>query len=64
MTSAWLPELKDSELEGLTSTTIATDGIAVIVNKANSFDDLTSDAIKAIFTGEAVSWSDVNNQTK
>ena len=52
-------ELKDSELESLTSTTIATDGIAVIVNKANSFDDLTSDAIKAIFTGEAVNWSDV-----
>lgn len=52
-------DLKDSELESLTPVTIATDGIAVIVNKANSFDELTSDDVKAIFTGEATKWSDV-----
>ena len=53
-------EVKEEELsEGLTATVIATDGIAVIVNKANTMDDMTSDQVKAIYTGEAVSWSDV-----
>lgn len=53
-------ELKDEELsQGLTATVIATDGIAVIVNKANTMDDMTSDQVKAIYTGEAISWSDI-----
>lgn len=52
-------ELKDSEKEQLTSTVIALDGIAVIVNKDNSNDDMTSENVKAIFTGEASKWSDV-----
>lgn len=53
-------ELKDSEIEkGLTSTVIAMDGIAVIVNNDSSVDNLTSEQVKEIFTGEAVVWSDV-----
>lgn len=53
--------LKDSEKEGgLTETTIATDGIAVIVNKANSKDELSSEAVKQIFTGEVTKWDEVN----
>lgn len=53
-------ELKDSELEsGLTSTVIAMDGIAVVVNNGNTIDNLTSDQVKAIFTGESTVWSDV-----
>ena len=52
-------ELKDSEKEQLTSTVIALDGIAVIVNKDNSNDDMSSENVKAIFTGEASKWSDV-----
>ena len=52
-------ELKDSEKEQLTSTVIALDGIAVIVNKDHSHDDMTSENVKAIFTGEASKWSDV-----
>lgn len=53
-------ELKDSELEaGLVPTVIATDGIAVIVNNANPFDSLTSEQVKAIFTGEATDWADI-----
>lgn len=52
--------LKDSEKEGgLTETTIATDGIAVIVNKANSKDELSSEAVKQIFTGEVTTWEEV-----
>lgn len=53
-------ELKDSEIEkGLESTVIAMDGIAVIVNNDSSVDDLTSEQVMEIFTGDAVIWSDV-----
>lgn len=53
-------ELKDSELsEGLTPIVIATDGIAVIVNKNNSVDELSSEQVKAIYTGEALTWDEV-----
>lgn len=50
--------LKNSEKEaGLTETKIAIDGIAVIVNKENSFDGMTSEAVKGVFTGEITDWS-------
>lgn len=52
-------DVKASELEkGLTSTTMAVDGIAVIVNKDNTLaDDLTSEQIKGIYLGEITTWS-------
>lgn len=53
-------DLKDSEKEaGLTGTTIAMDGIAVIVNHENPAEDLSSEAVKAIFMGETTEWSKV-----
>lgn len=53
-------ELKDSELEaGLTPSVIAMDGIAVIVNNESPVEELTSDHVKAIFTGEATDWADI-----
>lgn len=53
-------ELKDTETaEGVSSTTIAMDGIAVIVNNDNTVDSLTSEQVKNIFTGAATKWSDV-----
>lgn len=52
-------ELKDEELAELETTTIAKDGIAVIVNTANTADDLTLDQVKSIYTGETTVWSDV-----
>ena len=53
-------ELKDSETgAGLTPTVIAMDGIAVIVNNENPVSELTSDQVKAIFTGETTNWSEV-----
>ena len=52
-------ELKDEEAAELDSTVIATDGIAVIVNKANTADELSADQVKSIFTGETTSWSDI-----
>ena len=53
-------ELKDSEKEaGLTPTVMALDGIAVIVNKENSVDALSSEQIQSIYIGETTSWADV-----
>lgn len=53
-------ELKDSEIElGLSSTVIAMDGIAVIVNTNNPAEDYTVDQVKDIFTGAAATWEDV-----
>lgn len=53
-------ELKDSETEGgAVSTVLAQDGIAVVVNPANSVEDLTVDQIKGIYTGELTVWSDL-----
>ena len=53
-------ELKDSETEGgAVSTVLAQDGIAVVVNPANSVEDLTVDKIKGIYTGELTVWSDL-----
>ena len=52
--------LKDSEkAKGLTETKIALDGIAVIVNKDNTIDNLTSEQVQKIYTGEITSWNDV-----
>lgn len=50
-------ELKDSE-SAVTATAIAQDGIAIIVNNASSVDELTSDQIMKIYTGEITSWED------
>lgn len=52
-------ELKDEEVSSLTPTTIAKDGIAVIVNNANTCETLTKDQVKSIYTGETTLWSDV-----
>lgn len=52
-------ELKDEEASSLKSITIAKDGIAIIVNTANTCDDLTVEQIKSIYTGETTVWSDV-----
>ena len=53
-------ELKDSETEGgAKATVLALDGIAVVVNPANTTEDLTVDQIKGIYTGELTTWADV-----
>ena len=53
-------ELKDSETSaGLSATVIAQDGIAVIVNNESGIKELTSEQIKAIYTGEVTAWEDV-----
>ena len=52
-------ELKDEEAAELTGTAIALDGIAVIVNTANTVDNLTMDQIRSIYVGETTDWADV-----
>ncbi len=53
-------DLKDSEIEkGLTGTTIAMDGIAVIVNNDSPVEELSSDSVNGIYTGEITDWADV-----
>ncbi len=53
-------ELKDTEVAGgVKSTVIAMDGIAVVVNKDNAVDDLTTDQVKSIFTGETTDWKKI-----
>lgn len=52
-------DLKDEEKNALKVETIAKDGIAVIVNNANTCDDLTLDQVKSIYTGETTIWSDI-----
>lgn len=52
--------LKDEEkAKGLTQTVIAYDGIAVIVNPANSVSDLTIEQIAKIYTGEITNWKEL-----
>lgn len=52
-------ELKDSELESLTPTVIAQDGIAVIVNNESGVSELTSGQVKGIYTGEITTWEEL-----
>ena len=51
-------ELQDEEKDKLDSQVIATDGIAVIVNKNNTTDELSSDQVKTIYTGDANTWDE------
>ncbi|CZF79314.1 Phosphate-binding protein PstS 1 precursor [Grimontia celer] len=58
-------ELKDSEKEpALKETVIARDGIAVVVNNANTLDDLTIEDIAKIYRGEVQNWSQVGGENK
>ena len=52
--------LKDSEVaSGLVGTVLAYDGIAMIVNPANTVEDLDIETIARIYTGEITNWSEV-----
>ena len=55
--------LKDEETSaGLVVTTVALDGIAVIVNPANGVENLTVEQIAQIFTGEITDWSELGGE--
>ena len=53
-------DLTDEEKSsGLKQTTIALDGIGIIVNPQNGVEDLSIDQIAKIYTGEITNWKDV-----
>lgn len=52
-------ELKDEEAAELNGQVIALDGIAVIVNKENTIDELTTDDVLNIYTGATTDWSEI-----
>ena len=55
--------LKDEEIEsGLVGTTLALDGIAIIVHPDNPVADLDIDTIAKIYTGEITDWADVGGE--
>lgn len=52
--------LNDSEVQaGAIPKVIAMDGIVVIVNKQNPLEELTTDQLRAIYSGEAKNWEDI-----
>ena len=55
--------LKDEEkAKGLEGTTLALDGIAMIVNPQNGVSNLTVEQIASIYTGEVTNWKDVGGK--
>ena len=54
--------LKAEEAKTLNGTTLALDGIVVVVNPANKVSDLSIDQISKIFKGEVSSWKDVGGR--
>lgn len=53
-------ELKEEEVAaGVSEFVLAKDGIAVIVNTANSLEDITMDQVKTVFSGETTAWADL-----
>ncbi|MCD7956933.1 MAG: substrate-binding domain-containing protein [Lachnospiraceae bacterium] len=53
-------ELKEEEeAEGISSTMIAQDGIAVIVNNESGITDLTTEQVMLIYTGEITTWEEL-----
>ena len=52
--------LKESEISaGAHETSIADDGVVVIVNNENSVSDLSKEQVCAIYTGEILSWDEI-----
>lgn len=56
-------KLKEDEVAmGLIETTLAIDGIAVVVNPKNTVEDLSVEQIAKIYTGEIKNWKDVGGE--
>ena len=53
--------LHDDET-GVTATTVALDGIAIVVNNESAVSDLTVDQLAQIFTKEITNWSEVGGE--
>ncbi|MGT2801879.1 substrate-binding domain-containing protein [Streptococcus henryi] len=51
----------DESKKGVSSTAIAMDGIAVIVNKDNSIDNLSSKQVESIYVGDTTTWDGLSD---
>ena len=51
--------LKDDEKNDVDGTTVALDGIAIVVSKDSKVADLTVEQLKKMFTGEITNWKEV-----
>ena len=56
-------KVEGEDAEGIEVYAICQDGIAVIVNNANELDNLTTDQLNAIYTGEITDWSEIEGAT-
>lgn len=59
MSSRDLKEAEKAEYPGLVGHTVAIDGIAVIVNPANTVESLTPDQVRGIYNGTYTAWDQV-----
>jgi len=59
MSSAAVSAAQQAQDPNMNIITIAHDGIAIIVNPANSIQSITLDQVKAIYNGSITSWSSV-----
>jgi len=58
-------DLKDEEEDlGLIDTPIAFDGIAVIVNPNNPVDGLTTEQLRAVFSGDITNWRELGGEDR
>jgi len=60
MTSAEVTAAQKAANPGFVITTVAQDGIAVIVNPANTIQYITLDQVKSIYTGKITKWSEIS----
>lgn len=57
--------LKDGEIaEGAVENIVAIDGIAVIVDTANAVNDITTEDLVKIYTGEITNWSELGGKNQ
>lgn len=54
--------LTDEEAAQFVGTIIARDGLAIVVNPANPITDLSTDQLRALFSGAARNWRDVSGE--
>jgi len=55
-------ELHDGEGEDLVDIPIAYDGIAAIVNPHNPVDEITTEQLRAIYSGKVTNWSEIGGE--
>lgn len=55
-------ELKDEEKGSVEGTTIAYDGIALLVNPNNTVKNISLEDVKKIYTGEITNWKDLGGE--